>query len=257
MLLEGSDALLTSLGNLTQWTDTSAQASTTYTYAVRTRDGSGNTSPLTPAPPVTTGAGAPPIFADGFERHDFSAWSATSGLALESTNVRSGTWAAEGTTSTSAAYAKATLATSDPEVYARTGFEVNGQASQVTLLRVRDTANGSGAYVYLTAAGKLAVRNDNDTAGVVSSVTPGAGWHTVELHVKSAGAGVAGGVIDVWLDGNVVTDLSSSNETLGVASFGALQIGDTAAGTWDIVFDDVALGTSRLGVSAGGRGGPE
>jgi hypothetical protein len=28
-----------------------------------------------------------------------------------------------------------------------------------------------------------------------------------------------------------------------------MQIGDTASGTWDIVFDDAGFGTSRLGVA--------
>jgi len=53
----------------------------------------------------------------------------------------------------------------------------------------------------------------------------------------------------VWLDGVLVPDLSSTAVDIGIAAIGVMQIGDTATSTtgWDIIFDDAAFGTSRLG----------
>ncbi|MEI8081013.1 MAG: hypothetical protein WCI74_04135 [Actinomycetes bacterium] len=41
--------------------------------------------------------------------------------------------------------------------------------------------------------------------------------------------------------------LSNSTSTVTATSVGQLQIGETGTGTWDVVFDDVAFGTSRIG----------
>jgi hypothetical protein len=52
----------------------------------------------------------------------------------------------------------------------------------------------------------------------------------------------------VWLDGVLVPDLSSTAIDVGSSPIGVLQIGDTATGSWDIVFDDAAFSNSRIGV---------
>ena len=49
------------------FTDATALASTTYSYAVRARDAAGNVSAPSAGAPVTTPAAPPPVFADGFE----------------------------------------------------------------------------------------------------------------------------------------------------------------------------------------------
>ncbi len=51
----------------------------------------------------------------------------------------------------------------------------------------------------------------------------------------------------MWFDGAAVLTLNGVN--MGTGTIGAMQIGDTAAVTWDVLFDDAAFGTSRLGVS--------
>ena len=62
------------------FTDSSVAASTAYTYAVQARDGSNNVSAPSAGVPVTTPAAATPVFADGFESGNLSAWTSSAGL---------------------------------------------------------------------------------------------------------------------------------------------------------------------------------
>jgi hypothetical protein len=61
---------------------------------------------------------------------------------------------------------------------------------------------------------------------------------------------ISSGVVEVWLDGALVTALSKSGVALGTGQIGAMQIGETTtARTYDIAFDDAAFSDSRIGVS--------
>jgi hypothetical protein len=56
-------------------------------------------------------------------------------------------------------------------------------------------------------------------------------------------------VVEVWLDGAPVPDLTFATTTLGPNPIGVIQIGDTTgSGVWDITFDDAAFSTSRIGL---------
>ena len=111
-----------------------------HTYAVRARDVAGNVSPFTATITVTTPAPPPPIFADGFESGDLSAWTTSSGLVVETTTVHGGTKAAEGNTVNGNTYAKKTLPSTYTDAFARVWYNVIGQSDQVNLLRMRDAA---------------------------------------------------------------------------------------------------------------------
>src|SRR5206468_2870444 len=126
---------------------------------------------------------------------------------------------------------------------ARVAFKVNGPNSQVTLLRLRDTSVGTnGGFIALTSGGKLQFKDASGTS-TTSAVTPSQGaWHVLELHLS-----ISNGVVEVWLDGAAIPDLTLSGATLRTAPMGTLQIGDTSNGTWDVVFDDAAFGPSRPG----------
>jgi hypothetical protein len=239
-------AQLVSLGaTATGYADTTVLAGSSHDYAVRARDGSGNVSPLSAAVTATTPAASSPIFADGFETGDLSAWTTTAGLVVQGTDVRSGGFAAEGNTTTGSTYAKKTLPASYDDGYARVAFLVKGQTSQLNLLRLRAADGTSIGFVYLDTAHRLGFRDDVTATNTISSTVPGAGWHVVELH-----AAVTAGRVDVWLDGTAVPALAGSGVNLGTAAIGGMQIGETTtARTYDVVFDDAAFGTSRLGIS--------
>jgi chitodextrinase len=237
--------LLADAGAATTYTDTSLLPSTTYQYAVRTRDSSGNLSPLTDPVPVTTGVAVTPLFVDGFESGDLRAWTTSNGLTVQSADVRSGTFAAEGSTTTGATYAKKTLPDVYGDGYARVAFLVKSQPSQVNLLRFRTAAGGSLGYAYVSGDGRLGFHDDVTGGDVLSAVVPGPGWHALELRLD-----VTDGAVAVWLDGVAVAALTGPMN-LGTAPTGGFQIGETTTGrTYDVVLDDAAFSTSRIGVGA-------
>ncbi|MGZ4589809.1 MAG: metallophosphoesterase [Actinomycetes bacterium] len=237
----------------TTFTDATVLAATTYLYTVQARDDTGNVSEVSPSASATTPAAAAPVFSDGFETGDLTRWTTSGGLTVSSASVRSGGYAARGSSATGVTWAKKTLTTvpgeAYPDAYARVGFLVGGPTGQVTLLRLRDTASGVGGFVYLSSTGRLAFRSDALAAGTVSAVTPGPGWHVVELHMRVNSAPTFLGTVEVWLDGALVPGLSSAAIDVGAAPIGVLQVGDTSSSStgWDVVFDDAAFGTGRLG----------
>jgi hypothetical protein len=74
----------------------------------------------------------------------------------------------------------------------------------------------------------------------------GSGWHAHELHL---GIGGTSGTVEVWLDNTRIADLSNvGTVNVGSSAVGQFQIGETqTARTYDVVFDDAAFATGRLG----------
>ena len=246
-------SLLAGLGSVTAYSDSSVTAGSTHTYAVRARDTSGNRSALTPTVSATTPAAPVPVFADGFESGTLGAWTSTGGLAVELTDIRSGTYAAEGNTTVTAGpiFARRSLPATYPDAYARVGFLVkNLPSSQITLLRLRAAGTGTGpgssiGYIYLTSAGSLYFRADAAASAIQLSATPRTGWHVLELRLGVSGTS---SIVQVWLDGSSVGGLPTTVDLGTATAVGQLQVGDTASVTAGIVFDDAAFGTSRLGL---------
>jgi hypothetical protein len=90
----------------------------------------------------------------------------------------------------------------------------------------------------------LGLRNDVAGTTLGSTITISGGWHALEFHALINGAASR---TDVWLDGNLVSDLSSSTN-LGSSPIGRLQVGDVQSGrTYNVVFDDVVFDTRRTG----------
>jgi len=246
-------SLFQSLGNVTSYADSSVMNSSTHTYAVRARDLAANVSALSTPVSVTTPATATPVFADGFESGGFSAWSSVGGLFVESSDVRSGGFAAEGIATDGGISAKTTLPSgSYTDAYARVGVEMKTLPNgTIGLLRLRDTASTSVGNVFLTSGGKLGFTQGQSgqlTAAVTSAVSLGIGWHTIELHVSVNGASSS---YQVWLDGQLVAGLSGSFDLASAGAVTILQVGDSSVvsgRTYDVVYDDAAFSTSRLGV---------
>lgn len=233
-------------GTSTSFTDTTASPSTTYTYSVRARDGASNASGFTAAAPVTTPSSVVPIFSDGFESGNLSAWTSSSGLTVEGTTVHSGTKAAEGNTTNGATYAKKTLSSTYTDAYARIYFDIPSSSSQVNLLRFRDASGNSLGYLFVSTSGTLGLRNDVAATTTTSTTAVSPGWHALELHMRVNGTS---STIDAWLDDVHVDSLSSTTANLGTAAVGQLQIGEVQTGrTYDVVFDDVAFATQHIGL---------
>jgi len=189
---------------------------------------------------------SPPVFADGFESGNLAAWTSSTGMTVQSALTHSGTFAAQANTTTGATYAKQTLPSTYIDGYTRVFFNLQSMSSQVNLLRHRTAADASIAYVFVNASGALGIHNDTTATTLTSTtvVAPGSGWHELELHTQINGLS---GVLEVWLDGVRINTLSSTTN-LGTTAIGRMQIGDAQTGrTYNLVYDDAAFGTQRVG----------
>src|SRR5256885_8586868 len=239
--------LYQSLGAVASYTD-AVLGSSMHQYAVRARDIAGNLSALTPVASVTTAPPPSPVFSDGFESGNFSAWNSSAGLVIEAANVNSGTNAAEGNTTVGNTFAKKTLPSTYTDAYARVAFDIAAQPSQVNILRFRDASGNSIGYVYVDTTGLLGFHNDATGLNILSGVSPSPGWHALELHLKPD---ATGGVVEIWLDNTYVADLSGTGLNTGSSPVALMQIGEVQSGrTYDVLFDDAAFGTARLGPAA-------
>ena len=197
------------------------------------------------ATPTATAVPRTPIFSDGFETGDLSAWTSSGGLTVQSSLVNSGNYAAQGNTTNGATYAKETLPATYSDGYGRVYFNLVSYSSQVNLLRLRTSSDVSLGYVFVSTSGKLSLRNDVAATTLTSATSVGNGWHALEWHAVINGAA---GSTEVWLDGTQIGDLSGT-ANLGTTAIGRLQIGEVASGrTYNVVFDDAAFDTQRIGL---------
>ena len=181
------------------------------------------------------------MFSDGFETGNLSQWTSSGGLVVQSSLKHSGTWAAQGTTTTGATYAKKLLSTTYTDGYFRSYvYLAAGYTSQVNVLRYRTAADASLGYLFVTTTGKLALRNDVGavTTTSLTSFTSGA-WHSLELRLVVNGTSSS---TEVWLDNTRINDLSLTNQNWGTTPIGKVQIGEVITGrTYSVTFDDVAF----------------
>jgi hypothetical protein len=246
---DGSTQYQSVSGSSMSFPDTVA-AGSTHSYVVSAVDGAGNESarsnPITVTTPTST-----PIFSDGFETGSLRGWSSSGGLVVQTATVRTGQYAALGSSNTVGNYAKRTLPAAYSDAYARTAFDVVSQSGQINLLRLRTADGTSIGYAYVTSGGLLAFHNDASGTNSVSTTGITAGWHVVELHVAmSSAAGTADGTVQVWLDGTQIGALSNQSVNTGPTAISAMQIGDVQAGkAGGVAFDDAAFGASRLGAA--------
>ena len=209
------------------------------------RDAAGNASRPSDSAIVTTPDASPPLFSDGFESGDLSAWTSSTGMTVQSTLTHAGSFAAQAVTTNGTTYAKKTLAANAADAYSRVWFDLQSTSSQVNLLRHRTAADGSIAYLFVSASGQLGLRNDVRATTTTSSVfvTPGSGWHELELHTLINGPSSK---VDAWLDGTHIDALSFTTD-LGTTPVGRLQIGDVQSGrTYDVTYDDASIGIEEL-----------
>ncbi len=233
-------------GSTTAYADANVTAGATYQYQVLARDLAGNVSGPSNIASVTVPNTSPPVFADGFESGNLAAWTSSTGMTVQSALTHSGTFAAQANTTTGATYAKQTLPSTYIDGYTRVFFNLQSMSSQVNLLRHRTAADASIAYVFVNASGALGIHNDTTATTLTSTtvVAPGSGWHELELHTQINGLS---GVLEVWLDGVRINTLSSTTN-LGTTAIGRMQIGDAQTGrTYNLVYDDAAFGTQRVG----------
>jgi outer membrane biosynthesis protein TonB len=204
----------------------------------------------TPEPTATPTPGPTGLFSDDFESGDLGRWTTKAGLVVQQQEVGGGAWAARGTSTGSATYARQSLPTAQSDLFYRIRFRIVSQdpASTVSLMKLRTASDVSLLTLSVTGAGNLGVRND--VAGLPhtsrQTVTRGV-WHEVQVHLHTDAANPSAGQVEVWYDGVLVPDLSAT-ENFGTTPVGRLQLGEHAPGmTYDFVFDDIVADTQFIG----------
>jgi hypothetical protein len=103
------------------------------------------------------------------------------------------------------------------------------------ILRLRTAANGPVSRVWANAAGTLWVKSDVSGTQISSGTSLGSGWHTIELCGTVGNAGAW----SLYRDGVQIVNNWVANT--GTTPIGRVEIGDTAAGTFTLNFDDVVV----------------
>lgn len=181
------------------------------------------------------------VFQDGFESGTLSSWQSSRNVLVQSSDVRTGSFAARATAG-DRAFAVAALAQPLDEIVVEVAFKlVSGGAHAVNLLRLQTPTPTNIATVFVNESRHLMLRNDVQGMNLWSSAVAAPGsWHVLRLRVAVAGPS---GETEVWLDGERI-DALSSTLVLGTAPVGRLMLGDNVAGrTFAVLFDDVTATT--------------
>lgn len=237
--------LATVSGDTLQYLDETTAPESTYSYVVCAFDAAGNESePGDAAVAVTPVDDQPPpppviLFTDGFETGDMAMWTTVNGFAVQGQFVHSGFYAAVANVTNATAVAYRQLDQPYPELYHRIRFYVSAYASNTTYLQQFRTAQGGSLLgLYISGSGRLGYRNVVAGRNVASSTYISTGeWHEAQIRVRINGTASE---TEVWYDGNRV-DQMSLTESLGSVDIGRIQLGESAARTHLIAFDDVVV----------------
>lgn len=235
-------ALLASTKAVTNYSDDTVTAGTTYRYQIRARDAAGNVSGLSAASTVT---GSDLLFTDSFESGDFSQWTSVAGLAIQNQHVKVGRYAVRGISRDRPTHAYKQLPETQSELYYSLWFKILSQGTNtVYLQRFRTSTNGSILGVYVSNTSKLGFRNDvTGTSTTGSTIVSPNTWHELQTRVQIDGSNSQ---IEIWLDGVRISTLSTT-ENLGATPIGRIQLGDNSRGRiYDIALDRVALSTQFI-----------
>jgi acid phosphatase len=196
-----------------------------------------------------TAAAAGPLFSDGFESGDFSAWSLvkTGGdgsATVQSTTVHDGADAARLSATTNAssyAYARQTLASAQTDVTVDGWFMVQQEGAanaNVPLLRLYDSNGARQLSVYRqNLAGSQLWVQWGGSYIKTSGTLPLNAWAELTVHAVPQGAGAS--TLDVSLNGAAIYHTTTAN--LG-ADVKTLQIGnDTQRQAFTLIADSLSV----------------
>jgi hypothetical protein len=193
--------------------------------------GGTGTAPPPPPPPPPSNV----VFTDSFDQ-GLSAWSSVTRATTDSTIGNPSAPSARLTASGNTAFARRAFGSSLPSACAAANIRVGSVSSaDFTLLRIRQAGGAALARVFVRSDRRLVVRADaGGTSFTTSATLPANTWRRVELCVTAG----TSGTLRLLVDG---TQVGSWTANTGTASAGELQIGDNAAKTADVWFDEVRV----------------
>ena len=182
----------------------------------------------TPPPPV--------IFSDDFSSNDFTKWSGSTRLTIDSGTFGVAPPSARGAVTAQTAFAYKNLSgTFSTMCMSANVNAASFGANYPTLLKLRTAANGPIVRVFANASGVLYVKSDVSNLQFWSGSALGSGWHNIEL----CGTVGASGTWDLYRDGSKIVNAWPANT--GTTPVGRVEIGSTQAVTATINFDDIVV----------------
>jgi hypothetical protein len=213
------------------FTDTGLAGGSTHTYEVDASDGT-NTGPKSPpSDPIQVMEGTPGVFSDGFDS-GLTQWTSVTNLTLDSSTFGAAAPSARAAVSGSKGYAFHDLGATFPSLCLSAGVNVSSLGTNsVALLKLR-AGTASIGRVFVDANRVLKVRGDVSGATFSSGVQLPTGWNTLELCATTG----TSGSLSLSLNGSAIGSWSTN---MGTNPISRLQIGDEAAKTVTVNFDDV------------------
>ena len=215
------------------FTDSGLAQGSVHTYRVDASDGTNTSALSTISDPITVASGQVPVFADSFTS-GLGAWTSVTNLALDGTSFPPSDTAPSVRASVSGlkAFAYHNLGSAYPSLCMSEAVNLSSIGpSAVALLKLR-TANQSVARAFANPSRILMVRGDVSGLTFSSGRALPTGWNTIEL---CATVGTSG-TLSLWLNGSQIGTWTTNN---GTSPITRLQIGDDAAKTVTINFDEV------------------
>jgi hypothetical protein len=231
------DGGTTAIGTTTapSFSDQGLAPGSLHTYTVDAVDAVGNTSPKgATSDPIQVLPDAPAIFSDDFSSGSFSNWTSSTRLTIATGTGSPAPPSARAQVSNQSAFAVRNLT----QTLAQGCFSVNvnfASGTNIDLFRLRTTANGPIVRVYAGTGGLLTIRSDFSGSQLNSGVAIGSGWHAVEL----CGTVGSSSTWDLYRDGIKIVNAWPANT--GTTPIGLLQLGDNAAKTFTVNFDNARL----------------
>ncbi len=181
-------------------------------------------------------ASALTVFREDFASAGFTNWTGVTRLTIDTTAGRLAAPSAKAQPASAPAFAYKLLGSTLSTVCM--SMNVNATSlgtAYVSPLRLRTSANGPVMRVFMTSAGVLWLKSDVSAAQKSSGVALGTGWHGIEL----CGTVGTSGSWDLYRDG--VKIVSGWVANTGTTPVGRVEIGDNAAKTFTMNFDDVVV----------------
>jgi hypothetical protein len=186
---------------------------------------------------------AAPVFADGFESGTTSAWTKVKNFTVQTDVVHGGTYAGRATSpGGTSSFAFKTLSATQADLYLDAWVNLlSAGGSNTILLRLRTGGGSSLVTLSVNSSRKLWVKNHVAGTKKTSATALPTGWHELQLHARVGDSPL----IEVWLDGTQLTDLTVTT-SLGSSGTGRIQLAGSSS-AFDAAFDDVVADTQFIG----------
>jgi hypothetical protein len=184
-------------------------------------------------------------FADDFERGTLDQWTDVNGVNVQAGDARDGVYAAVITSDGAPATARTAFSLPQSDLYVHAAVKAVAPGDNpVRLLQLRSVTDTPVVEASLDAESRLVVTNLLTGRQATGPIIAAGEWHDLQLHVRT---GDENGVVEVWLDGGRIAELSAP-DTFGSDPLAFLLIGDDTPGrSFDLRFDSIGVDLQCMG----------